>query len=341
MTWMQIIQWVLLIWIVSLFLRSLLEIFKLDTHDNILSGFLFILAGFIWIASLVWKFDVNKLFFPYFIQSVIGLLLAVYGIRMIWKKPVGSTIVCVVIALVFGFLYYKGPTLANNENRFLSRFFPFLSSTALWHEKSDEKPNPVQNSERETDKNLNFGKSSDEYLDLISNLNNLTLKTEPIEGLFSVQPGTTVEDRSNHQYKINHQQGKTALTIRNQLKLLRVFKDIGNIEGELDGSFNMVVFESDAGNMKFDLKGNMNTFQSTQKMGNLDLNLYSAVPSIKIKVDVGNITIHVAKGIRINSDSVKTNIGQLKIEQTEDDSKGSIYLEVETNIGNITVMADL
>lgn len=341
MTWMQIIQWILLIWIVSVFLHSILDIFKLDKHDNIITGFLFISAGFIWIASLVWRFDVNRLFFPYFPQSVIGLLLAVYGIKMIWKKPVGSIIACVVIVMVLGILYVKAPSLEINESRFLSRYFPFLSSTAIWNKQSNDMPAESKQTEKETNRDLLYGKASDEYLDLISDLNNLTLKTDQIDGLFVVQPGSSVEDRGNHQYKINHQQGKTSLTIRNQLKLLRIFKDIGNTEGVLDGSFNMVVFESDAGNIKLDLKGSINSFQSNLDMGNLDLNLYTAIPSIKIKVEVGNITIHVAKGIRINSDSVKTNIGQLKIEQSEDDSKGTINLEAETNIGNITVIADL
>ncbi|MDD4663110.1 MAG: hypothetical protein PHD83_00410 [Caldisericia bacterium] len=331
MTWMQVAQWFLLIWLVSLFIRSVLEIFNLDNLDHMVTGIIFVLIGLAWIASLQWKFNISTIFFPYFIQSAIGLILASYGIKMIWKKPIGSVVACVVMALVFGFLYYRAPVIAKNDSSFVSQYFPFLSSQVISPPFSDN----------QTSVRTSFGKETDETLFLISTLGNLVFSSSENKSLFTVDTGTIVEEQSGNIYKIANAEEKTSIRIRNWIKEFKISKDVGNIRGTLDGTYEIINLNSDAGNIHLDLKGKIESFICNVNMGNLDLNLYSLISSMKIKLDVGNITIHIPKGMQVETDSIKTNVGKIKIEQNGDGSLGSIKLEAETNLGNITIIADL
>lgn len=329
MTWSQLVQWLLLIWLVSVFLRSLLEIFKLDGLDHIVTGLLFVLIGLAWIATIQWHWKIQQIFFPYFTQSSIGLLLTAYGIRMIWKKPIGSTITCVVILLVFGFLYYHAPANVNSQPSLLNRYIPFLSSHV------------VPENEKSIDQPRSFGLEEDEKLEIHSPIGNLFFSSGSLEELFIVKTGSVEEDSKQKIYQISSSEEKASLQIRDRLKELIIKKEVGNIQGSLDGKFGSVSLDSDAGNIQLDLKDSIESFSCRLNMGNLDLNLYDRIPSVNVKVDVGNITIHIAKGLRIETDSVKTNIGQVKIQQNGDGSVGSIELKAECNIGNITIIADL
>ena len=331
MTWMHVVQWLLLIWLVSLFIRSVLEIFNLDSLDHTVTGIIFVLIGIAWIATLYWKLNINTIFFPYFIQSAIGLILASYGIKMIWKKPIGSAIACVVIALVSGFLFFQAPTISKNDSGLISQYFPFLSSQVIT---SPLEYNP-------TSALTFFGDETDEKLSLTSTLGNLFFTSSELKSLFYVDSGTKVEEQSENTYKIANTKEKISMQIRNKLKELKISKDVGNIQGKLDGTYETIILDSDAGNINLDLKGKIDSITCRVNMGNLDLNLYSLIPSVKVKLDVGNITIHIAKGIQVETDSIKTNVGQIKIEQNGDGSLGTIELEAETNLGNITIIADL
>jgi len=329
MTWIQLVQWLLLIWLVSVFLRSLLEIFKLDRLDHIVTGLLFVLIGLAWIATLQWHWKIQQIFNPYFVQSSIGLLLTAYGIRMIWKKPIGSAIACIVILLVSGFLYYHTPDNANSQPSLLNRYIPFLSSYV------------IPENEKIIDQPRSFGMEEDEKLEIHSQIGNLFFSSSSLKELFSVITGSVEEDSKQKIYQIGSSEEKTSLQIRNRLEELIIKKDVGNIQGTLDGKFGSVSVDSDAGNVQLDLKDSIGSFSCRLNMGNLDLNLYTRVPTVNAKVDVGNITIHIAKGLRIETDSVKTSIGQVKILQNGDGSVGSIELKAECNIGNITIIADL
>ena len=331
MTWMQVAQWFLLIWLVSLFIRSVLEIFNLDRLDHMVTGIIFVLVGLAWIAALQWKFNINNLFFPYFVQSAIGLITASYGIKMIWKKPVGSAIACVVIALVSGFLYYQAPTISKNDSSLMSQYFPFLSSRVISSPLADKPTSGL----------TFFGDETNEKLSLNSTIGNLFFSSSELISLFTVDSGTKVEIQSENTYKIANTEEKTSIQIRNKLKELKITKDVGNIQGKLDGTYEAIILDSDAGNISLDLKGKIDSISCRLNMGNLDLSLYSLIPSVKVKLDVGNITIHIAKGLQVETDSIKTNVGQIKIEQNGDGSLGTIELEAETNLGNITIIADL
>ncbi len=331
MIWMQVVQWFLLIWLVSLFIRSVLEIFNLDNLDHLVTGIIFILIGLAWIASLQWKFNISSIFFPYFIQSAIGLILTSYGIKMIWKKPIGSVVTCVVMALVFGFLYDQAPVMVKNDASIV-QYFPFLSSQVIISPLDDHQTSSARTS---------FGEETDDTLSLTSTLGNLVFSSSELKSLFTVDSGTKVEEQSENTYKISNSQEKTSIQIRNRIKELKINKDVGNIRGTLDGTYEMINLDSDAGNIHLDLKGKIESFICNVNMGNIDLNLYSLVSSMKIKLDVGNITIHIPKGIQAEVDSIKTKAGQIKIEQNGDGSLGTIKLEAETNLGNITIIADL
>lgn len=329
MSWIQLVQWLLLIWLVSVFLRSLLEIFKLDGLDHIVTGLLFVLIGLAWIATLQWHWKIQQIFYPNFSQSSIGLLLTAYGIRMIWKKPIGSAIACIVILLVSGFLYYHAPDNVNSQPSLLNRYIPFLSSYV------------IPENEKKIDQPRSFGLEEDEKLEIHSQIGNLFFSSGSLKELFSVKTGSVEEDSKRKIYQIDSSEEKVSLQIRNRLKELIIKKDVGNIQGTLDGKFGSVSVDSDAGNVQLDLKDSIESFSCRLNMGNLDLNLYDRIPTVNVKVDVGNITIHIAKGLRIETDSVKTSIGQVKILQNGDGSVGSIELKAECNIGNITIIADL
>lgn len=331
MTWMQLVQWLLLLWLVSLFLRSILEIFKLDGLDHIVTGLLFVLIGFAWIATMYWKFDIQRIFFPYFIQSSIGLLFATYGIRMIWKKPIGSAVTCVVILLVSGFFYYNAPSMKEDQSNFVSRYFPFLSSGII--QKTEENTGNTAT--------FGFGLPSDEKLEIHSNIGNLFFNTESLPVLFKVKPGTVVESLQENRYQIGNTEEKTSIQIHNQLEELLIKKDVGNIQGTVAGTFENIILDSDAGNIHLDLSGKIESLSCHLNMGNLEMRIFSMIPTVTAKVDVGNITIHIAKGLRVETDSIKTNVGQIKIEQNGDGSIGTINLKAETNIGNIVIIADL
>ena len=130
-TIISVIQCILLLWIFSIFITSIFEIFHREPPSYLFFGLCLILFGIFWIVNLKIKINLKPWIGSFFVSGLVGILLIINGIRILLKPPLRSWISCSLIILLVFLLFAFGPM--GKKRTTILDFLDQIMTKKLWN----------------------------------------------------------------------------------------------------------------------------------------------------------------------------------------------------------------
>jgi hypothetical protein len=334
---LSILQWFLIIWLLTILMKCIFEIFDKEPPSGLFFGLFLIVVGCFWFLNLKNSTLLQTWISGFFVSGLFGIILISSGIRILLRPPLRSWIAGSVILIMAITLTSYGPSRKNSPS-----FLDFLNNISLHHFWSQEWIQDKLLDNNQTKNDQFFGKLMDENLTLSLSKTNVWIKNETLNQQFSIRGETVVKPDGELSYKIDTQPGEDVdISINPTVKNLTLRLEVGNLSGEIKNKMNQVDYHVDTGNVNFTAQNHINKMNINTNMGNVFLSIYEPVDDLLVNTNIGNIEIHAKKGILILIEAIDTKVGNKVIKNETNDSKGICRIKVKTDIGNITIINDL
>jgi hypothetical protein len=320
----SIVQWIFLVWILLLVLKSVVALFDKDAPDEILFGVLLILGGALWILQ---HFGF-AFYVPWFIwlksfryEILIAILLILYGVRLVFQAPWKHILVILVAILAF---------VAVSRITFPNQDFRNANTSSLL--------NSTTNSINEQKTHL--GEAEDQQLDLIFNRGNFTIKTDDIDSAIVITENEQIENKGRHTYQLNSKDSEGQLLISNKITDIDLDSKLGNLNGIFHNLIENMNAKSNLGDIQLSFYKPVERSSFESNMGNMTLDFHQGVEQIYIKANAGNVNIYLPKGYQIDAKGLESRLGNLNI-SNGDGTQGKVKISGVVNLGNINIISDL
>lgn len=320
----SIIQWIFMIWILLLVLKSAVALFDKDAPDEILFGVLLILGGGLWILQhfgfgfyLPWIAWLKS--FRY--EILIAILLILYGLRLVFQAPWKH--ILVIIVAVLAFFTVSRITFPSHEYR-----------------SGYTRPHTNLATNDSSQKILYAGRTEDTHLELIMNRGNFSIKTEKLDSALAVSENEQIVEKGKNSYQISSNQAKGELLINQKISSLSLESKLGNLNGVLNNVLEKINASSNLGDIQLSFYEKVDRASFESNMGNITLDFHQGVNQIFIKSNAGNVNIYLPKGLSIETKGLDSRLGNLNI-SNGDGSQGIVQITGSVNLGNINIIADL
>jgi hypothetical protein len=337
MTNIAILQWFLIIWLLTILAKSIFEIFDKEPPSGLFFGLILIVVGCFWFLNLKNSVLLNSWISGFYVSGLIGIILISGGIRILLKTPLRAYVAVLVIFGLSVSLFIYGPTQKNNPS-----FFDFLNQT---------KPGHFWNKQWLQDSSLNttfsdeyqfFGTPKKRDLSLVINKVNLLLSTSNIDYQFGLKGAFEIDQRKFNSIQIESKSNQDLeLVVNPDLKELEIELTTGNISGSTKNSWDKLKLHSETGNINLTMNLYSKVLYISSQLGNVSLYLYDLVEEISIDSNIGNIEIHVKKGTMLNIEKTESRMGKIIIPSEIGSLNGKSKLRLTTDIGNISIFNDL
>lgn len=334
----SIIQWFLIIWLLTIFLKSIYEIIDKEPPSGLFIGLFFILLGLYWFFSLRNSINLKPWIGSFYVGGLVGVILISGGIRILLKPPFRSWVSASIILVLVISLFLYGPSKNGSNN-----FFDFIGSNVHWDSGKwlpDSSLAPKKSTEFQYFGTREYNNVSLNFTNNKFAKSNIHFSSKETNNIFGIKGATNVKLNRFSDYDIESIADSEVILNQN-LRDIQVETNIGNFSGEIKNNLEIFEAHTDTGFLAFTFFGEAKEIRMETNIGNQVVNLYKPVNRLILKSNVGNIEIHIAKGIRVDMNDCKTNIGKISVSENGDGSNGIIDLELKTDIGNITVIADL
>jgi hypothetical protein len=128
---MTVIQIILIVWLLSIFVSSIYEIFHKDPPSGLFLGLCFIIFGILWVVNLKIKIDLKPWIGSFYVSGLIGILFIISGTQILLKPPWRSWIVGTLIIILTFFLFAYGPT--RKKSLSVLDFLDQITTKKLWN----------------------------------------------------------------------------------------------------------------------------------------------------------------------------------------------------------------
>lgn len=319
----SIVQWIFLVWILLLVLKSAVALFDKDAPDEILFGVLLILGGALWILQhfgfgfyIPWIAWLKS--FRY--EILIAILLILYGVRMVFQAPWKN--ILVIIVAVLAFLAVSRISFPNQEYR-SGYTRPLLNSKTT-----------------SSNEQTHLGKAEDNQLELILNRGNFTLKTDKIDSAMMISENEQIEEKGKNTYQLTSSLSEGELLLNTNISNLSLDIKLGNLKGTLNNLLEKINAKSNLGDIQLSFYKQVERASFESNMGNITLDFHHGAVQVYIKANAGNVNIHLPKGYSIDARGLEARLGNLNI-KNGDGSQGTVVIAGAVNLGNINIISDL
>lgn len=337
MTNMAIVQWFLIIWLLTILAKCIFEIFDKEPPSGLFFGLILIVVGFFWFLNLKNSVFIKSWISGFYISSLIGIILISGGIRILLKAPIRSYIAALIIISFSLSMYYYGPTQRNKPS-----FFDFLNQSKpghFWNENwfHDSSFDSINSKDFQF-----YGEPTEKELSLEIKKGNVNFSTREMNYLFSAKGVSKVEQNKKDYYQIESAPNEDVdIVVNENMVDLEIELISGNLNGILNQQMNKMMLKTDTGNIKIILKKTSNDLSLLSRLGNISLFLHEPVDAIDINTMIGNIEIHIKKGMAVDIRKIESGTGKINIPAEINQSVGKAQMKVKTDIGNISIIDDL
>jgi hypothetical protein len=332
----SILQWFLVVWMLTIFMKCVFEVFAKEPPSGLFFGLLLIVVGCFWFLNLKNSLLLNSWISGFYVSGIIGIILISGGIRILLKPPLRSWVAGAVI-LVFVVSMFCSPSRKNTPSFF--DFLDHLSINHVWNQEWLRDPMIDNGGSRESQY---FGKTSEEKLTLSFKKANVSLRNAEMDQQFGIKGVLEVKPTGNSTYEIEGANNtESEIAVNPNLKELMLSLNVGNIYGILHNQMENIDCSTDTGNVDLLIKDHISKVALRTNIGNAILHIDEPCDQISIESTIGNIEVHMKKGILIIIDSADTRVGKTILPNDKDDKKGVCRIKAKTDIGNITILNDL
>jgi hypothetical protein len=319
----SIVQWIFLVWILLLVLKSAVALFDKDAPDEILFGVLLILGGALWILQhfgfafyLPWIAWLKS--FRY--EILIAILLILYGVRLVFQAPWKN--ILVIIVAVLAFLTVSRISFPNQDNR-------------------SGYTRPILNSGSTSSNDQNYlGKAEDNQLELIFNRGNFTIKADKMDSALMISENEQIEEKGKNTYQLTSSLSEGELSLNTNISNLSLDIKLGNLKGTLNNLLEKINAKSNLGDIQLSFYKQVERSSFESNMGNITLDFHQGVEQVYIKANAGNVNIYLPKGYSIDARGLESRLGNLNI-SNGDGTQGTVKISGSVNLGNINIISDL
>jgi len=124
----SIIQCVLLVWLLTILIKSFYEIFDKEPPSGLFFGLLFILVGSYWFFSLRNSVNLKPWLGSFYVGGLAGIILISGGIRILLKPRIRCWVSAIVILILVCGLFLMGPSKKGSNP-----FFDSFDSNFHWN----------------------------------------------------------------------------------------------------------------------------------------------------------------------------------------------------------------
>lgn len=320
----SIVQWIFLVWILLLVLKSAVALFDKDAPDEILFGVLLILGGALWILQhfgfafyIPWIAWLKS--FRY--EILIAILLILYGVRLVFQAPWKHILVILVAVLAF---------IAVSRISFPTQDYRNANTSSLLN-------SPLSSTKQQKNQ---FGKVDEQKLDLTFNRGNFTIKTDDIDSALSISDNELIEEKGRQTFHLSSRDSDGQLLINNKVTELDLDSKLGNLKGAFNNLIQSIKTKSNLGDIQLSFYKKVARSSFEANMGNITLDFHQGVEELYIKANAGNVNIYLPKGYHIDAKGLESRLGNLNI-SNGDGTQGTVKITGLVNLGNINITSDL
>jgi hypothetical protein len=320
---LSIFQWVLILWILLLFLKSIVALFDREASDEIIFGILLILGGGLWLMQSYW----TGLYLPWIhwlkafrVEILIAILLIIYGIRLAFKAPWRHIIVIAITIIAF--------VIVNQLP------LPVLSQHSPKSSLSEELGRSTENSNVIEDP-LEEG----EYLELLMNRGHFTLSTGNITSKILVSDAEKIEQKKKNSFVVSSSRQNEEIILSDKINYLVLESRLGNMQGVFSNPLKKVSAKSNLGDINLSFLETLDEGDFESNMGNVSITFKKEVQTISLKSNAGNIHLLLPKGMNIDTAGLESRLGNINI-RNGDGTMGTVSISGLVNLGNITITAN-
>ncbi len=319
----SILQWVFIIWILLLFLKSIIALFDKEAPDEILFGVILILGGGLWLMQSYWvEFSLPWIsWLQYFrVEILIAILLVMYGIRLAFRPPWKHIILIAVVVAAFMLIgHLQLPEVAQRDQSVAT-----LS----------------KNSSMEGEKFVFDASEIDgDKLELTMERGNFSLFTGDTEDILKIKDVDQVERKGDSSFAISSVKQRGEIAIHENIKKLFLEARMGNMNGAFFHSIDEFFAKTNMGDLNLSFSNALGKCRLESNMGNVSVMFNDQVKKVEVKSNAGNINLNFSRGTKVNADELETRLGNITINDG-DGSSGEVVVKGRVNLGNITINSD-
>lgn len=226
----SIIQWVLIIWLLTIFVKSIYEIIDKEPPSGLFIGLFFILLGLYWFFSLRSSINLKPWLGSFYIGGLAGIILISGGIRILLKPHLRSWISASVILILVITLFLFGPSKKGNNN-----FFDFIenfSTNFHWDNGNwlpDSTFTPKNITEFQYFGNMENNNVSLKFSNIKLSKSNIRISSQEIKNIFSIKGVDNVKLNGFSDYDIETEINTDIEVILNKNLMISILKQISEI----------------------------------------------------------------------------------------------------------------
>jgi len=359
---------ILLIWILVLFVQSLLGLFKVRLSTAQLFGLILVIGGVFWILYVL----PNSPLQDYVAHSalpdpwyLLGGLLITYGVRYLMPAPtkdIVAALLCVAV-VIGGFYIFKtltppqpqwqgqqqqqqGPGYDDTPARKGNRPFPAplkiygLRSTPLealtWAEEETSSALSFHLDfgslyvGQQPSKEYGFGAYQYVFRKTASSVYELTPQSgrEGNGALFLGSQVTSVDIAASY--------GSLYVEITQPMNSILVDSRMGDITVDSAAQIESIVLGSYAGNINLALNEHVKHITVDSRAGNINVSTSTVVDLITVRASAGNLNITVPQGVKVEVENVG-GVGRFNNDSDPQGYNGTMKLYLDMKMGNVDI----
>jgi len=356
---------ILLIWILVLFVQSLLGLFKVRLSTAQLFGLILVIGGVFWILYVL----PNSPLQDYVAHSalpdpwyLLGGLLITYGVRYLMPAPtkdIVAALLCVAV-VIGGFYIFKtltpplpqwqgqqeAPGYNNTPARERNRLLPAplkiygLRSTPLealtWAEEETSSALSFHLDfgslyvGQQPSKEYGFGAYQYVFRKTASSVYELTPQSgrEGNGALFLGSQVTSVDIAASY--------GSLYVEITQPMNSILVDSRMGDITVDSAAQIESIVLGSYAGNINLALNEHVKHITVDSRAGNINVSTSTVVDLITVRASAGNLNITVPQGVKVEVENVG-GVGRFNNDSDPQGYNGTMKLYLDMKMGNVDI----
>ena len=358
---------ILLIWILVLFIQSLLGLFKVRLSTAQLFGLILVIGGVFWTLYVLPYSPLQEYVAHFALPDpwyLLGGLLISYGVRYLMPAPtkdIVAALLCVAV-VIGGFYIFKtltpplpqwqgqqqqqGPGYNDTPARKGNRPFPAplkiygLRSTPLealtWAEEETSSALSFHLDfgslyvGQQPSKAYGFGTYQYVFRKTASGVYELTPQSGR-EGNGALFLGSQVES-----VDIAASYGSLYVEITESMKSILVDSRMGDITVDSAAQIESIILRSYAGNINLALNEHVKHITVDSRAGNINVSTSTVVDLITVRASAGNLNITVPQGVKVEVENVG-GVGRFNNDSDPQGYNGTMKLYLDMKMGNVDI----